>query len=316
MIVQYKVILAYNHPAFSIEALSRSFHVLLDQPLFLLRSTNFFRLMSFDNVEWDYLDGMYLLIFPLAQFICVIGVLFLFKGSMKGGPVLKKIAQPKNLVLTGIFSSIALVTLVLNVAPDKSIQEIKKRVTYKQLLSSGDFFLTKRDYNSAQVSFDQASLLMPDLWTPYFMKATIFVIQKEFKLAEQEYSKAIEIFPDHPSILANYGATLGVLGESKKAVPFLKAAIRQLPNNYSAYNSLAQVYLSQQKPKKARDMLLLAITVNPAFGKGHANLAKVYVIMNDREKARIHLKKALGLGFRNSKTENLKKILKNSIKKN
>ena len=235
---------------------------------------------------------------------------------MQSGFILKIIARPKNIILTGILSSMALVALVVNAAPNKSIQEIEKRVTYKQLLSSGDSFLAKRDYKSAQISFDQASLLMPNLWTPYFMKATIFVTQKKFVLAKQEYSKAIEIFPDHPSILANYGATLGVLGESKKAVPFLKAAIRQLPNNYSAYNSLAQVYLSQQKPKKARDMLLLAITVNPAFGKGHANLAKVYVIMNDREKARIHLKKALGLGFRNSKTENLKKILKNSIKKN
>jgi len=315
MIVQYKVILDYNHPTFSIEALSRSFHILLDHPLLLLRSTNFFRLMSFDHAEWNYLDGLYLLIFPLAQFVCVIGVLFLFRSSMQSGFILKIIARPKNVILTGIFSSIVLVILVVSVAPDKSIQEIEKRVTYKQLLSSGDSFLAKRDYKSAQLSFDQASSLMPHLWTPYFKKGIVFGSQKKFKLAEQEYSKAIEIYPDHPSLLANYGATLAILGENDKAGPFLRNAIRQLPNNYSPYNSLAQVYLGQQKTEKARDMLLLAIRVNPSFGAGHANLAMLYVIMNDLEKAEVHLEKALGLGLRNSMTENLKKVLKSLNKK-
>ena len=234
---------------------------------------------------------------------------------MQSGFILKIIARPKNVILTGIFSSIVLVILVVSVAPDKSIQEIEKRVTYKQLLSSGDSFLAKRDYKSAQLSFEQASVLMPDLWTPYFKKGIVFGSQKKFKLAEQEYSKAIEIYPDHPSLLANYGATLAILGENDKAVPFLRNAIRQLPNNYSPYNSLAQVYLGQQKTEKARDMLLLAIRVNPSFGAGHANLAMLYAIMNDREKAEVHLGKALGLGLRNSMTENLKKVLKSLNKK-
>jgi len=259
---------------------------------------------------------MYLLIFPLAQFVCVIVVLFLFRSSLQSGFILKIIERPKNVILTGVLSSIVLVTLVVSVAPDKSIQEIEKRVTYKQLLSSGDSFLAKRDYKSAQLSFEQASGLMPDLWTPYFKKGIVFVNQNKFKLAEQEYSKAIEIYPDHPSLLANYGATLAILGENDKAGPFLRAAIRQSPNNYSPYNSLAQVYLGQQKPEKARDMLLLAVRVNPDFGAGHANLAMLYVMMNDREKAGVHLGKALDLGLRNSMTENLKKILKNSSQKN
>ncbi len=316
MIVQYKVVLPYNHPLFSVEALSQSFQVFFNHPLLLLRSTNFFRLMNFDHAEWDYLDGMYLLIFPLAQFVCVIGVLCLFRSSMQNGSILKVIARPKNVILTGVLSSVLLVALVVSASPKKSIQEIEKRVAYKQLLSRGDSFLANRDYKSAQISFEQASGLMPDLWTPYFKKGIVFGSQKKFKLAEQEYSKAIEIYPDHPSLLANYGTVLSILGENDKAAPFLKAAIRQLPNNYSSYNSLAQVYLRQQKPEKARDMLLLAITVNPSFGAGHANLAMLYVIMNNREKAGAHLGKALELGVKSPMTEDLKKILKNSIQKN
>ena len=105
------------------------------------------------------------------------------------------------------------------------------------------------------------------------------------------------------------------MGKINKAEPFLRGAIRQLPNNSSAYNSLAQVYLRQKKLGKARDMLLLAVTVNPNFGAGHANLAMLYAMMNQRDMAKVHLRKALELGLRNSMTESLQKILQNSIQK-
>ena len=315
MLVQYKVILPYNHPFFSVEALSRSFQIFFNYPLLLLRSTNFFRLMSFEHAEWDFVDGIYLLIFPLAQFACVMGVLYLFRSSTRSASVLKRIVQPKNLVLAGVLISLVLVGIVGIAAPNKSAQEIEKRVTYKQLLSTGDSLLDKGNFKSAQISFDQASNLMPNLWTPYFKKGIVFGSQNKFKQAEQEYKKGLEIYPDHPSLLANYGATLAALGEMNKAEPLLRAAIRQLPNNSSAYNSLAQVYLRQKKLGKARDMLLLAVTVNPNFGVGHANLAMLYAMMNQRDMAKVHLRKALELGLRNSMTENLQKILQNSIQK-
>jgi pentatricopeptide repeat protein len=156
---------------------------------------------------------------------------------------------------------------------------------------------------------------MPDLWTPYFKNGIVFGSQNKFKQAEQEYRKGLEVYPDHPSLLANYGATLAVLGKINKAEPVLRAAIRQLPNNPRTYNSLAQVYLRQKKPEKARDMLLLAVTVNPNFSTGHANLAMLYAMMNRRNEAKFHLGKAFQLGLRNSMTENLHKILQRPLQK-
>jgi Flp pilus assembly protein TadD len=271
--------------------------------------------MSFEHAEWDFVDGIYLLIFPLAQFACVMGVLYLFRSSTRSASVLKRIVQPKNLVLAGVLISLVLVGIVGIAAPNKSAREIEKRATYKQLLSTGDALLNKGNFKSAQISFDQASNLMPSLWMPYFKKGIVFGSQNKFKQAEQEYKKGLEVYPDHPSLLANYGATLAALGEMNKAEPLLRAAIRQLPNNSSAYNSLAQVYLRQKKLGKARDMLLLAVTVNPNFGVGHANLAMLYAMMNQRDMAKVHLSKALELGLRNSMTENLQKILQNSTQK-
>jgi Tfp pilus assembly protein PilF len=313
MIAQYKIVLAYNHPFFSIEALSQSFQVFFNNPLLLLRSTNFFRLMGFEHAEWDFVDGMYLLIFPLAQLTCVVGVLYLFGSSTQSLFILKKIIQPKHVVIAGVLTSLVLVGGVRVGAPNKSVQEIEKRVNYKKLLSAGNSFLTNGNINSALVSFDKASEIMPDLWTPYFKQGVIFGSQKKFKQAVQKYKKGHEIYPDHPSILANYGATLAILGETNQSESLLRAAIRQMPNNSNAYNSLAQVYLKKNNPSKSRDMLLLAVAVNPGFGTGHANLAMLYVMMNQRDNAKIHLDKALGLGLRNSMTENLQTMLQNVL---
>ena len=58
--------------------------------------------MGFEHAEWDYVDGIYLLMLPLAQFACVIGVLYLFRSSMQNASVLKKILQPKNVVVMGV----------------------------------------------------------------------------------------------------------------------------------------------------------------------------------------------------------------------
>ena len=77
-------------------------------------------------------------------------------------------------MLAGVLMSLVLVGVVRIGAPNKSVKEIEKRVNYKKLLSTGDSFLANGNVNSALVSFDKASELMPDLWTPYFKQGIIF----------------------------------------------------------------------------------------------------------------------------------------------
>ena len=208
--------------------------------------------------------------------------------------------------------SLVLVGIVGTATPDKPYKEIEKRVAYKKLLSEGDSLLAKGNWDAAQISFEKASFLMPSLWTPHFKQGLVFGAQNKFKQAEKHYREGLKIYPDHPSILANYGATLAVLEKFNEAEPVLLASIRRWPNNPHAYNSLAQVYLKRGSHKKAREMLLLAVTVNPNFGTGHANLAMLYAIMGDRGLAKAHLDEALTLGVRNSITDNLQRTLPSS----
>jgi len=117
--------------------------------------------------------------------------------------------------------------------------------------------------------------------------------------------------PDNPALLANHGATLAVLGRFNEAEQVLRASIRQWPNNPNAYNSLAQVYLHQNKHEQAGNMLLLAVTINPNFGTGHVNLALLCVMLNQHDQAKAHLKRAFELGVSNSMTDNLQRVLQN-----
>jgi Flp pilus assembly protein TadD len=269
--------------------------------------------MGFEQGAWNFIDGLYLLIFPLAQLGCLVGVLYLLSGSIKSKRIFDIIRRPKNIVTAGILISIVLVSIVVITAPDKSAEEIKRRVAYKDLLSTGDSLLAGKNFDAAQISFKKASALMPNLWTPYFKQGITFGAQNKFEQAEEQYRIALDIYPDHPSLLSNYGATLAVLGKTEEAEPVLRNAIRQRPNNANAYNALAQVFIKEKKYQKAGDMLLLAVAVNPNFGTGHANLAMLYAMMNQREKAKVHLEKALQLGVNNLTTTNLQKFLQSPL---
>ncbi|MBT4435094.1 tetratricopeptide repeat protein [bacterium] len=314
MIMQYKVTLPYNHPQFSLEAFSRWTQIIFDHPILLLRSTNFFRLMGFEQVTWNFIDGIYLIIFPLAQLGCLAGVLYLFSGSIKSKRIFDIMLRPKNIVRAGILTSIVLISIVVITAPDKSAEEIKRRVTYNNLLSTGDSLLAEKNFDAAKISFKQASALIPNLWIPYFKQGIVFGSQNKFEQAEEQYRIALDIYPDHPALLSNYGATLAILGRTEEAEPVLRNAIRQRPNNANAYNALAQVFIKQKKYQKAGDMLLLAVAVNPNFGTGHANLAMLYAMMNQREKAKSYLGKALQLGVNNLTTTNLQNFLHSPLK--
>ncbi|MCH8158077.1 MAG: tetratricopeptide repeat protein, partial [Nitrospinae bacterium] len=311
MIVQYKVVLPYNHPRFSLEAMSGAARVLFDQPLLLLRSTNFFRVLGFDNGGWNFTDAMYLVIFPLMQLLCVVGVVWLLGRGVKNSSVTDFLIRPRNVIVGTALASLVLIGIVGVTAPDKAAGEIEKRMMYKTLLADGDSFLAAGSLGAAQGAFEKASALMPKSWVAHFKLGIIWGAQKNFNRAKLHYGLGLSVYPDHPALLANYGATLVVMGEFQEAEPLLRQAVRLWPTNPNSYNSLAQMYLRQNRHEEARRMLLLAVAVSPNFGTGHANLALLYVMMNQPALAKEHLQRALGLGIKNSMTDNLQQVLQN-----
>ena len=77
--------------------------------------------MGFEHAEWDYVDGIYLLMLPLAQFACVVGVLYLFRSSMHKCIRPEKNITAKECGCNGSFSQLGCWLELLELAaPDKS----------------------------------------------------------------------------------------------------------------------------------------------------------------------------------------------------
>ena len=76
MLIQYKVTLPYNHPEFTLKAMGSMLELISSSANLLLRSTNFFNIISLPHLQsWDYLDGLFLLVFPLFQLAGLVSVI-------------------------------------------------------------------------------------------------------------------------------------------------------------------------------------------------------------------------------------------------
>ncbi len=293
MVVQYKVTLPYNHPQFTWEALGNSPSLMMERTGQLLRSTNFFRLIFVDHSqETDFRDILFTLIFPLAQLIALGLIGWMAKWIFSHHTSL----SPKNCMKAGIFSSLLLVVIVAWAAPTLPEKEIQARETYFKHMREGDSFMAKNEMNHARELYKDAARLQPFLWNPYFKIGSTWNVQGRLDEANRFYAKGLELNPEHPVVLTNFGSNLNFMGNFKEAEIKLRAAIRSWPSNKNAYDALAQSLIRMNQPEEAVTLLKQALAIDPNYGPGHANLAVVYTMLKNHEPGRAHLNRAVELG--------------------
>ena len=297
MIVQYKVTLPYNHDRFTLTALASAPALIFERPDLLLRSSNFLRLIFLHpSGGWNFLDGLFLGVFPLLQLLGV-GIvcrLAFLRDRISAAPWL----QPKTLAPAGLAGSLILVALVAVAAPTKSEQEIQARLQYKKLLTEADSHLQSQSIEPARSAFERASQLLPDLWNPYFQIGMTWNMQGNLAEANRYYERGLSLNPDNSQVLLNLGDNLRRLGKPRQAETKLQAAIRAWPKNKRAYDALAQLYMGMNRSGEAERMLLAAVRIDPYYGVGHANLAVLYTALHNPSQAVAHLDQAIRLGVR------------------
>jgi Flp pilus assembly protein TadD len=299
MIVQYKVSLPYNHPQFTWEALANIPHLLLERPGQLLRSTNIFRLLLQDNLaETNFWDVLFLVIFPVAQFIAILGVGWMVVRFPVNARMQTLFSSPKNLLATGILTSLILIGILTVSAPAKTPAEIQARQDYFKRLKAGDALLAVGKLEPARSVYRQAAELLPSHWNPYFRLGASWNMEANLNKANAFYIQGLRLNPTHTQALTRYGGNLNFQGKFAQAESVLKDAIRSWPFNKSAYDALAQVYIKTNKPDLAVSRLQQALSIDPNFGAGHANLAVAYTLMNAGEMAVVHLNRAMALGIK------------------
>jgi len=313
MLIQYKVLLPYNHPQFTLKAIGSSMDVLFGHPEFLMRSSNFFQILFSGYPDsWNYLDGMLLLLFPLLQFVALAFSIFLLQKLFEGNKA--SFLNSRIFIVNSTLVSLILVVMVAFVAPTKSEAEIRSRLKYLKAAQSGEFLFNRGQIDASRMAYMEASKHMPIAWKPYLRVGQVWQSKGNLKEANKYFRMALKLNPRNSSTLTLLGNNLNRLGDAAESEKMLRAAIRSWPMNKYAYDSLAHVLARLDRRPEAVDMLKHAINIDPNYGVGHANLAMVYSSLNENEKGLEHLNRAIRLGIQGPVIDQIKAIIEGKAK--
>jgi len=310
MVVQYKVTLPYNHPEFTLKAIGSIGDIIFGYPEYLIRSSSFFQILLAPHPDsWNYLDGMFLILFPLFQLLSLGFILLIFHQAFKEQGILSFVLNPKLIFIKSVFVSVLLIILVAYAAPKKPDAEIQSRLKYLETAQKGEAVFRAGEMNVARLTYTEASQHMPNAWKPYFRIGQTWQGQGNFKEANKFLRKALKFNPGFSPALIILGNNHKRQGDLAGAEKMLRRAIQSWPTNKFAYDSLAQVLAAQDKRSEAIKILKKAVLIDPNYGVGHANLAMLYSSLNQNKKSLEHLSRAIDLGVQGPAISRIKSVI-------
>ncbi len=304
MITQYKIIIFHNDPEFSLKAIANIPKLFFEHPQTLLRSSNWFRLLTLDHESaWNVKDFLLLIVFPITQS----GVLFLIYFSFERISGLKQknnFSQKHYLTATG-FIAVSLILLIAILTPAKNKNEIQVRNHYADLLKQADLYRDKNQTDRAMKYYIKASNQGLPTITPYIQLGLMHQSKNNFAESNRNFQKALEFDLNHQIARINLGDNFNILGDYENAEKNLKVAIRSQSPMPEAFDVLGQIYAKQNRLNDSERMFKTAITLQPNYVNGHLNLAILYTQIGKKEDAIYHLKETVRLGAHNQTVANL-----------
>jgi tetratricopeptide (TPR) repeat protein len=126
---------------------------------------------------------------------------------------------------------------------------------------------------------------------------TVYIRERNFDKAIEEFEKAIELNPEYALGYFNLGDLYTLLGEKDKAINFYYKAIKLRPWYQNTYNNLGALYINLGNSKEAIPLLEKAIEIYPDFAPAHFNLSVAYYNQKEYGLAVKHCNIAAKLGF-------------------
>ena len=124
----------------------------------------------------------------------------------------------------------------------------------------------------------------PSNETYLFELGKIYFTDKEFKLAQKVYKKAVELKPDSAEIHTNLGLTLYEMGLFLQAEKEYKDALKIDKNFVLAYNGLGILYAKMKRFDEAATFWQEGLILDPENSDIKNNLKKLEEIESRREK--------------------------------
>jgi len=164
-------------------------------------------------------------------------------------------------------------------------------------LDIGDTLRAQRKFDQAVRHYTNAINLFgddKDVWTAHFGRAIAYEQNNQWKLAEADLLRALEIVPDNFEIM-NYLAYVWTDRNENldKAQEMLERAARMAPRNPEIIDSLGWVYFKQGKLDKAIKYLEQAAAMLPAHPVVNYHLGEAYYQAGRKLEAAFQFNRAL-----------------------
>lgn len=185
---------------------------------------------------------------------------------------------------------------------DKALAEGRRAVAlapkdpYAYINLGGIHYAQKR-YDEAEAAYKQAIALDPQWAFPYNALGTLYLNNlARLGDASLQFSKAILLEPNSPTLRINFGAARARSGDYNEAVNQLLRAIEIDPKSISAYHNLGLVYAVQKRYPEAAAAFQKATELDPKRAEYFIALGDVYKLMGKKSESDGAYDRARALG--------------------
>jgi tetratricopeptide (TPR) repeat protein len=154
----------------------------------------------------------------------------------------------------------------------------------KESFDAGTRLFKDARYNQAELSFDRAIALKPDLVDAYLFRGRSYVEQGDPDKALRDFSKVIELRPSDPAGWIARGSAYLELNNFQAAIADATQAIAANPKAAEAYSLRGAALRKSGHPKPAVEDFNHAVTLEPS-AKNYFERGATYQLIGEHQSA-------------------------------
>jgi len=167
------------------------------------------------------------------------------------------------------------------------------------------------DWKNDRTLFEAALRTTPESAKAHTIMGDICYTERSFEAAEQEYRKALDIYPQDTAAAINRAAALDALKRHKESFELLESfAGRSGHLEVGRLHELAVACMGLSLYQRAAEAYESILRLTEADALAHRNLGGLYVqVLGQREKGIVHIRRSLELAPRQPGNDQLRTIL-------
>jgi type IV pilus assembly protein PilF len=171
--------------------------------------------------------------------------------------------------------------------------ELQKRAAIRMQLAL-DYY-QQGQHKVALEEVRKALLVVPDLVDAFSVRALIFMDLGEVQLAEDNFTRALQLAPNDSEIANNYGWFLCQNGRAKQSMAYFERVLKDpaYTTPVKAFHNAGVCSLRIKDVENAERYFMLAFREQPANPSINANLAKIFYDKGEYEKAKFYINRVV-----------------------